>query len=75
MNRVECRGVPTFVSGGDLLSQTTTFHHWQKGLVRQHHRLLTRDIGLPLSGFKSTRQFSEIVRDSLQGVFYLSTEG
>ncbi len=78
LNDAGVRNVPTLVCGGVIPGQTTTSHKyinedWNLGAyspvfcIREHQRILTEEVGRPLSHFKSSKQLMRIVHEAFLG--------
>ncbi|PBL00215.1 hypothetical protein ARMGADRAFT_1072592 [Armillaria gallica] len=74
----DVRNVPTLVCGGVLLGQQTTSHtyikkDWNFGAhptmisARLHQRTLTKEVGQPLTRFKSSKQLTRVVYEAFLG--------
>ncbi|KAK0481369.1 hypothetical protein IW261DRAFT_1606688 [Armillaria novae-zelandiae] len=78
LQKAGVRNVPTFVCGGVVDDQKTTSDtyiekEWNDGAhpaivcIRLHQRTLTKEVGQPLSRFKSSRQLTRVVYDAFLG--------
>ncbi|PBL00120.1 hypothetical protein ARMGADRAFT_1116077, partial [Armillaria gallica] len=81
LNDAGVRNVPTLVCGSVILGQTTTSHKYINEdcnlgayppvfCIREHQRILTKEVGRPLSHFKSPKQLMRIVYEA-----FLAHEG